>query len=352
VLYRGGDLDGAERHLLQAAALDPKLMVAHQNLAGVYGDRGDEALSKKHRDLAYGISNLFVEAAPNARARVLALTTADSGNVPHRFLLPTDRYTRIDWFIEYAGPRQAERAVAAFLQRCDKRVLNKPARIGPTRRDRLPGLLAGIDNLLVPKVARFDATQIAHTGLAACVEAAGLSAPMLIRPIGSHGGKGLVVVHSADELADIDVAGGAYATEFVDFHAADGGYRKYRMIFVDRAPYPYHLAIADGWLVHYISSGMAGDAARQAEEMRFLEDPRAALGDAVMDAVTAIGRRLDLDYAGIDFSILPDGRVLVFEANATMLVHPERADSEFAHKNPYIERITSAFQDLMDRRAR
>jgi len=374
VLYRGGDLDSAERHLLQAVALDPRLMVAHQNLAGVYGDRGDEARSRRHRDLAYGISNVFVEAAPNPKARVLALTTADSGNVPHRFLLPTDRYTRIDWFIEYATPRQAEQlpdydvvfniigdpdysegadaAVEAFVERCDRRVLNKPARIGPTRRDRLPGLLAGIDNLLVPQVARFDAQTMAATGLAAAVEAAGLSAPMLIRPIGSHGGKGLVVVHSPAELADIDVSGGAYATEFVDFRGGDDGYRKYRMIFVDRTPYPYHLAIGDHWLVHYVSAGMGGNAARQAEELRFLDDPRAALGDAAMDAVAAIGKRLDLDYAGIDFSILPDGRVLVFEANATMLVHPEAPDGELAHKNPYIDRITSAFQALVDRRAR
>ncbi len=374
VHYEQGDLDSAEHHLRLALAADPKMAAAHRNLAGVFSDRGEQDLARHHSDTAFRLRNVFIETAADARARVLVLTTSGSGNIPHRFLLPTERYTRIDWFIEYAGPRQAETlptydvvfniigdpdyadpttaAVDAFLQRCDRRVLNNPARIGPTRRDRLPGLLAGIEGLLIPKVARFDAGAIAVAGLAASVKAAGLSMPILIRPIGSHGGKGLVVVQTADDLAGIDVAEGAYATEFVDFRGPDACYRKYRMIFIDRRPYPYHLAIANGWLVHYDSAQMPGNAERQAEELRFLDDPRAALGEAAMDAVTALGKRLDLDYAGVDFSILSDGRVLVFEANATMLVHPERSDGEFAHKNPYIERITAAFQDLVDRRAR
>jgi glutathione synthase/RimK-type ligase-like ATP-grasp enzyme len=56
---------------------------------------------------------------------------------------------------------------------------------------------------------------------------------------------------------------------------------------------------------------------------------------------------MGLDYAGVDFSLLPDGRVLLFEANATMLVHPEAADGPLAHKNPAIEQILSAFREML-----
>jgi glutathione synthase/RimK-type ligase-like ATP-grasp enzyme len=70
-----------------------------------------------------------------------------------------------------------------------------------------------------------------------------------------------------------------------------------------------------------------------------------------MAAVTAIGQRLDLDYAGVDFTRLPDGRVLVFEANATMLVHRERPGGPLAHKNPHVERIVAAFESLLARTA-
>jgi len=82
------------------------------------------------------------------------------------------------------------------------------------------------------------------------------------------------------------------------------------------------------------------------EERRFLDDARAALGERAWHAVEAIGRRLDLDYGGIDFTLLPDGRVFVFEANATMLTHYERGGGPLAHKNPYVQRIFDAFERL------
>jgi glutathione synthase/RimK-type ligase-like ATP-grasp enzyme len=92
---------------------------------------------------------------------------------------------------------------------------------------------------------------------------------------------------------------------------------------------------------------MAAAADRQAEERRFLGEPQQIVGERAWRAIGEIGERLDLDYAGLDFSILPDGRVLVFEANATMLVHPEAEGGEFAYKNPAVARIVDAFQALL-----
>ena len=96
---------------------------------------------------------------------------------------------------------------------------------------------------------------------------------------------------------------------------------------------------------------MADDLARQAEERRFLADPATALGPVAHAAVIEVGARLCLDYGGIDFSVLPDGRAVVFEANATMLAHPEDPDGEFAYKNPYATRIFEAFQAMVAHRS-
>ena len=370
VLYRNGELDSAEHHCRQALALDPGLASAHRNLAGILGDRGHAAEARRHRDAAFEGHNIEVHTPPHPRATVLVLTTCDSGNIPHRHLLPADRYARIDWFVEYATPGQGAElpaydaafniigdadfsdptraVVEAFVRDCGKRVLNHPARIGPTRRDRLAGLLDGIMGLAVPRAARLDPETASGVDLAAWIRAQDLAPPLLLRPIGSHGGQGLTLAASEAELAGFDASRGVYATEFRDFRSpADGLYRKYRAIFVDRRPYPYHLGIAEHWLVHYAASLTPGDPTCQAEELRFLEDPEAALGAVAWAAVAAIGRRLDMDYAGVDFSVLPDGRVLVFEANATMLAHPE-AEGPLARKNPYVERITSAFQALVE----
>jgi hypothetical protein len=121
------------------------------------------------------------------------------------------------------------------------------------------------------------------------------------------------------------------------------------MFFVDRQPFPYHLAIGSHWLVHYQTSGTAEHPERLAEELRFLEDPEGVLGRAAMDALGAVGRRLDLDFSGADFSLLSDGRVLLFEANATMLAHPEPPDGPLARKNLFVERILRAFWALVER---
>jgi hypothetical protein len=66
-----------------------------------------------------------------------------------------------------------------------------------------------------------------------------------------------------------------------------------------------------------------------------------------MAAIVEVGRRLDLDYCGIDFAVTADGRILTFETNATMLVHDEREDGPFAYKNPAVRAIAAAFEAMI-----
>ena len=138
----------------------------------------------------------------------------------------------------------------------------------------------------------------------------------------------------------------------MDYRSADGRFRKYRMMFIDRTPYPYHLAIGRNWVVHNDTADMTRDRQRMAEELAFLADPEAALGRRALDVIGSIARRLDLDYAGIDFALSPTGEVIVFEANAPIVVHRERSDGPFAAKTPHIDKIIDAFQrHLADRAA-
>jgi tetratricopeptide (TPR) repeat protein len=366
-----GQKEEAERFCWLALAIDPEMTAPHQNLASLFAERGETDKAHHHRDAAYRRQNLFVEPAAAPAARVLILSTAESGNIPFKFLLPRDRYTRINWVIEYAAKDQATHLpaydlvfnaigdpdlagptaapVARFLSGCDKPVFNDPARIQHTFRHLMPGLFADLADVDAPRAVRFSTRDAPRSELAGQIAAAGLRWPLLVRPIGSHGGKGLLRLDGPDDLAAADLGHGQdfYVTEYRDYRSADGCWRKYRVIFVDRRPYPYHSAIADNWLVHYESAEMPDDPARLAEELRFLEDPELALGAKAMAAVAAIGRRLDLDYCGVDFSVLADGSVLVFEANATMLVHPETEDSPMAFKNRYVQRILDAFSTMI-----
>jgi tetratricopeptide (TPR) repeat protein len=359
----------AERFSWLALAIDPDMVVPHQNLASLLAERGEMAKAKAHRDAAYGRQNLFVETAPDPRRRVLILSTSESGNVPFKFLLPRERYTRLNWIVEYAGEDQAARlppydlvfnaigdpdlapptaaAVTRFLKVCQAPVFNDPARIEQTFRHRTAELLAGLPDVVTPKTIRLTSEALAAEGLAEQIARAGLAWPILARPIGSHGGHGLIRVDDPAGLAAIAPGQDLYITEFRDYRSTDGAWRKYRMIFVDRRPYPYHLAVSDRWLVHHGTAAMSERPERLAEELRFLEDPEAAIGAKALAAISAIAGRLDLDYCGVDFSVLPDGSVLVFEANATMLVHPEEPDGPLAPKNPYVRRILDAFETMI-----
>ncbi|MGC9271281.1 tetratricopeptide repeat protein [Acidiphilium sp.] len=350
----------------QAVALDPDQIIAHRNLAALLLDE-HPAEALRHEAAAYRQQQVFVPAMPPLARRVLVLTCGAAASVPLAHLLPRPRYAQIQWFIDYARPEQDRMlpdhdlifnaigdpdlmpALAApvrrLLQETTRPILNHPDRVGQTQRSALPGMMAGLPDIVVPQVIRLGRGDDAALTIARPPTTA---RPVIVRPIGSHGGSGLVKASSVAEIAAVLARHDAvYVTDFVEYRRADDGlYRKYRMIFVDRVPYPYHLAIARDWLVHYWTAGMADAPARRAEEERFLNDPAGTLGERGLAAVTAIGARLDLDYAGIDFSLLPDGRVLVFEANATMLVHPE-TEPMFAYKNPAVTRILTAVDRMV-----
>jgi tetratricopeptide (TPR) repeat protein len=364
--WRQGDADVALAWFEKALQSDSDFVLARHSLAVLLARLGRAIEAAAQRQRALKQQRIFVQKAANERCRVLILAGADEGNIPVEYLLPEAEVTRVWWFVEHSPDPLSERLpehdvvlngigdpdmvevgrskATAFLRQCRTRVLNDPAHVLRTRRDLLPAALSGIANLVVPKVIKLGSRDIA-----AQVDAAGLRLPLLLRPPGSHGGKAVILAHDLDMLdrAAPEDAAGWYVTEFRDCRASDGYFRKYRVIFVDREPYPYHLAISDNWLVHYFSSDMSSHSWKLAEEAAFLADWRSVLGDAAANAVTAVGRRLDLDYCGIDFGIGEDGRPVVFEANATMLVHPEADDGPLAFKNRNVAGIVSAMQNLL-----
>jgi hypothetical protein len=141
-----------------------------------------------------------------------------------------------------------------------------------------------------------------------------------------------------------------YLSQFRDFRSADGLYRKARFLFVDRIAIPYHLATCPDWLAHYWRADVTD--ARRMEEADFLANPGTLFTDAALTTIRAVATRLDLDFAGIDCAPLPDGRVLLFEANATMLVHVTGSADEFGYQHAHIPLIRDALSALVTRRMR
>lgn len=358
-----------------ALKIDPGLAVPYMNLASIFSSVGLKEEANACREQAYRLQRVFIEQEGTPVRRVLILSVGQtSGNVPVEALLPITRNCRIQYIIDYAADNEdaqlpsydlvfnaiGEPDVAfpladrlkEFVDKCRRPILNPPVAIIRTHRHQMSTLLGDISGVALAPCIRFENSPTSREELAEAIETGCLTFPVLLRPVAAHGGNGLVCCESREELENrLGTADGAqYLTAYCDYRSADGYYRKYRVIFIDRKPFPYHLAISSHWMVHYFSADMEENRWKIEEERRFLEDAATVLGTAAMAAIADIGHCLDLDYGGIDFTILPDGRVFVFEANATMLVHKEPAVSPVVYKNAQVERIAKAFDEMLEKR--
>jgi hypothetical protein len=228
--------------------------------------------------------------------------------------------------------------------------LNLPIYVDRTRRDRMPALLGNMPDVVMPQTVLVDTALLSAPDLADHLQRFDLRFPILVRPLGSHGGEGILFAETLDQLRGFKTPDPqVYLTQFHDTRGSDGYFRKFRMIFVDGKVLPYHLAISRKWLVHYFSADMMAEPWKREEESRFLLSHETALGARAMRGLQAICERLALDFGGIDFTVLDDGRVLVFEANATMAVHLSDKIDDFPYKHQSVPRIFEAVEEMLAR---
>jgi glutathione synthase/RimK-type ligase-like ATP-grasp enzyme len=76
----------------------------------------------------------------------------------------------------------------------------------------------------------------------------------------------------------------------------------------------------------------------------------AVLGPRAMAALAQICATMGLDYAGIDFALAPDGSVMLFEANATMIVFSPDPDPIWDYRRAAIDAVMAAATSMVLRR--
>jgi tetratricopeptide (TPR) repeat protein len=230
-------------------------------------------------------------------------------------------------------------------------VINPPQLIAGTGRDAVAKRLAQLPGCCVPQTRLYSAAELAAMVKGTSQES--LTFPVLVRPAGAHGGDNF---EKFEDPAQLEAflsrlnSSSYYLTSFVDYRSNDGYFRKYRFVCVGDEILPYHLAIDDKWKVHHVTTSMATHAWMQNEEQAFLEDPWRVFGATQRVALQSIRDAIGLDYFGIDCGLARDGAIVVFEVNASMLVHGN--NQRFPYKTKAVERIKQAFQALLERRAR
>ncbi|NRA61230.1 MAG: hypothetical protein HRU25_10060 [Psychrobium sp.] len=175
--------------------------------------------------------------------------------------------------------------------------------------------------------------------------------PFLIRPLGSSTGIGLVKITQQAEFDDLHskiIGKTMNICSFVDFRCPDSYYRKYRVFVINGQIFPAHAIASPHWNIHSSSRYeiMKDNDVLQQQEMKFLTDISSVLTTEHLKAINEISRRLDLEYFGIDFAILDDQRLLIFEANAGMHANLNYI-KDFPYHEAAIKDIITAFRAMI-----
>jgi glutathione synthase/RimK-type ligase-like ATP-grasp enzyme len=210
--------------------------------------------------------------------------------------------------------------------------------------------LAHLPGVVTPLTATLPRELLSSPEAAAAVERHGFRFPLLVRTPGFHTGRHFLRVESPEALpgAVAQLPGKELTViEFLNARGADGKVRKYRVMMIDGQLYPLHVAISSQWKIHYFTAEMAEQAVNRAEDAEFLENMPGVLGPRAMEALARIQTTLGLDYGGIDFGLSATGDVLLFEANATMVVNAPEPGERWDYRRPAVERIFAAIRRML-----
>jgi hypothetical protein len=367
LLLDTGDAAGAKQQLEAVLKINANLAEAHQGLARALTELGDAAAEQHWQK---GFSGHALVKKPfrgiGDGVKLLLLVAARGGNIPTQLWVDDRHFDMTVVYCDFHDPatalpehalvfntigdadicQQALAGAEQLLSRTSAPVINPPQRVKVTGRAEIARRLADLADVIVPEIREISR--------GALTTADDLHFPFLLRKPGFHTGQHFHYLADRDALTlalDSLPAGDLLLIQYLDARGPDGLARKYRVMFIDGVAYPVHLAISSNWKVHYFTADMATNAVYRQEERRFLDDMPAVLGTRAMAALAAISMTLGLDYAGVDFALAPDGSVLLFEANATMVIVPPDPDPIWDYRRAAIDRVLTAAKTMLARRA-
>ncbi len=342
-------------------------------IAQLLGDQGTGLAIQKE---VLGYHRLYrspcAAQTPDLRILALAAEMDIGGNTPIEFLLEGSRVELTTLYVVPGSPlpsplpahdvaivvapdddktQETLDEIERMVAKWPCKILNPPMRIRSLDRDRLYRLLTSIPGLEIPMTAR-----LARADLAALDEAS-LSRwlddgafPLIVRPTGSHAGRGLAKLNTASDIAEYLAErpeAEFFVSRFVDYASADGLFRKYRLVCVDGVSYACHMAVSDEWKIWYLNADMMLSEAKRAEEAHFMATFDGEFAVRHARALSEAIKRIGLDYFQIDCAETKTGELLVFEADNTAIVHNMDSPAVFPYKAPQMHKVFDAFVAML-----
>lgn len=255
------------------------------------------------------------------------------------------------------GTAETTERLSRLFRAWPRPVLNDPAFLPGLERTELARRLQGLPGICSPEAVLADRALLRRIATGEAATDAlwpGAAWPLLVRPEGSHAGAGLARIEGPAALGahletlDADLC---TVTRFVDYAGADGLHRKFRIAFIEGRPFLCHMAASEHWMVHYLNAGMAESAAKRAEEAAAMDGFAEGFARRHAEAFRRLAAVLGFDYVSIDCAELPDGRLLVFEADTAAIVHLMEDPATFPYKQQHMRRVFEAFEAMLLRRA-
>jgi hypothetical protein len=377
LLLRANRHAEARAHYQAALKADPDHAAAHQGMGAVLADEGDRVSAREH--FRKGFRGHAVSILPyrgkGPPIPLLQLVSSGGGNIPTAPFLDDCVFMTTVVVADHLDPatplpphrlifnaigdpdlcQPALEAAIRLTAQSTAPVINDPRAVMTTGRIDNAAQLAGLPGVITAKTLGVAHAILAGQEAVSWLADHGFTFPLLLRSPGYHTGRNFVLVEGAADLAGAvaELPGEELLViEYLDARGKDGNARKYRVMMIGGKIFPLHLAISRNWKVHYFTSDMAEKSDHRSEEMAFLENMDAVIGGRAMAALRAICDTLSLDYGGVDFGVNADGDLLLFEANATMVIaSPPGDDPRWAYRRCAIATAIEAVVAMIKDRA-
>jgi hypothetical protein len=376
--FEGADLRPLRAHLLARLARDENDANALMDLSIVLQLMGQRDCGLSVQALALEIRRLFCLRCPGNPAGIRLLAFLSPGDLAQNnaseFLVEGSDITLYMLYVDPDVPLPAtlpdhdlamvavsesdrNRPLLGHIERLVKAwprpVLCAPKRIARLSRDGVSSLVRSEPGMVVPLTARIDRETMERIGRSELAVTTFLhdgDFPVIVRPVDSQKGRGLVkldTAHAIPPYLETRPERAFYMARYVDYRGRDGQFRKVRIVLIDGRPYVCHMAIAGNWIVHYLSAGMVESAEKRAEEAQFFANFDDGFARRHRHALRAIAERLELEYVGIDCGETAGGELLVFEVDSGMTVHAMDPVDIFPYKQPQMRKVFNAFRQML-----
>lgn len=229
------------------------------------------------------------------------------------------------------------------LKKWPRPVINYPLNVKKCGRVQLYNTLCNVDGIHIAKTKVVCSTDVFFN-----------DEVFVIRPVGTHSGKGFQLITSRKEL-NIYLSGyhlkqDFYVSDYVDYKSSDGYFRKYRIVLIGGEPFVCHLAISEHWVVNYIGARMDLSEAKRNEEKLEMLDFEFRFGLKHKSAFRSFHEHIDLDYVVLDCFETKDNKLLIFEADPGSWIHATDPVELYPYKQPVMQKAFNAFTQLLKKK--